>query len=168
MWRWKLGNSHLRYCLWEFIWKEKKLNIPGLGLKGNNWLGPICLSWKTLRTSSHLFALPSPDPQQHARRKTQWTHSASILIKSRVYDQKNVFKKNKWVYLEVEVSPKPRECQLSGESTFLGWASTRVAFVFPSRKRCGLTFKSTRRDKVTAVRLVGFKEASCPSWLDRQ
>lgn len=48
-----------------------KLNssIPGLGLKGSNWFGPICLSWKTLRTSSHLFGLPNINPKQHASGK---------------------------------------------------------------------------------------------------
>ena len=56
-------------------------HIPGLGLKGNNWFGPISLSWKTFRTSSHLFRIPNPDPEQNARRKMQFVHSSDILIK---------------------------------------------------------------------------------------
>lgn len=64
-------------------------NIPGLGLKGNNWFGPICLSWKTFRTSSHLLGLPNPNPEPHASKKTQFVHSSTpILTKSRVIRHK--------------------------------------------------------------------------------
>lgn len=153
---------------------RKPLNVPGLGFEGNKWLGPICLSWKTLRTSSHLFALPSPDAQQHARRKTQRTHSASICIKSWVNDHRKFKKinnvKNKYLkkYFWKLIFLFKLERVGYQVSPHLRVERGHVSGLFPSGKRCGLPFKSTRRDKVTAVWLDAFKEACWPSWLDRE
>lgn len=54
--------------------------LPGLGLRGTNWFGPICLKWKTLRTSSHLLTLPSPNPEMHNSREKYRKQIPNILV----------------------------------------------------------------------------------------
>lgn len=54
-------------------------HIPGLGFKGSIWLGPICRRWKTLRTSSHLFAKQTAN--KLASRKARHVHIVQVLLR---------------------------------------------------------------------------------------
>lgn len=139
--------------------------IPILGLKGNNWFGPICLSWKTLRTSSHLLGFPNPNPQKHARKKIQFVRSGtSILIKKKIPGNSPPKKKpvlKLRFLLNLCVVP-------SGES--------RPHVRFQRVWGVSVCVEETRpdnhshpvRQKVAAVWGVCFWAACCQSWLDRQ
>ena len=66
-----------------FLSLKQNLNIPALGLEGTNFTGPICLSWKTLRTSSQVVGSPNVNAAQHANTKTQLIFPISAILKPR-------------------------------------------------------------------------------------
>lgn len=166
----KMGMKKYQYNCYYVVRLGGKLYIPVLGIKGSNQFGPICLSWKTLRTSSHLFVLPSPDPQQHARRKKPWVHRAPIFLSNPVLvllsKKKHTHthrEREKWSpALEVQVSPNPK-CQVSGEATFQA-SGIRADHV----ERSELPLQTQVERKLLRRELPVWRRHVVPSWLDRQ
>lgn len=94
------------------------IHIPGLGPEGSPWLGPICRTWKTFRTSSHPLKPPSSDPRQPTARKTQHIQK-TLILKTKQKQLTRVINPQKRCLLEAGVRRSPGAQSGSGASRSL-------------------------------------------------